>query len=176
MPDSSLATDYFVLGKDSADNVTESSGECNFEELHREYKGLVHAIVLARVPFSDVDDVVQEVFVSAYRGLKTLRKRESAGPWLATIARNKSAEYFRKRKSTEELPDDTVSKKRFDDEAVEALEAIRSLPDTYRETLMLRLVEGYTGPEISKLTGLTEASVRVNLHRGMKKLRKKLGA
>ena len=56
------------------------------------------------------------------------------------------------------------------------LAAIRSLPEAYRETLMLRLVEGMTGPEIAARTGLTAASVRVNLHRGMKKLRERLGA
>src|ERR1035438_4478562 len=55
-----------------------------------------------------------------------------------------------------------------------ALEAIRALPDAYRETLMLRLVEGMTGEEIAARTGMTPASVRVNLHRGMKQLRQKL--
>ena len=52
---------------------------------------------------------------------------------------------------------------------------IRELPEAYRETLVLRLVEGMTGPEIAGRTGLTPASVRVNLHRGMKLLREKLG-
>ena len=51
---------------------------------------------------------------------------------------------------------------------------IRSLPEAYRETLVLRLVEGMTGPEIAERTGLTPASVRVNLHRGMKMLREQL--
>ena len=176
MPDSRFADEYFVLGKDSTKRKVEQGEKCDFNELHSEFKGLVHAIVLARIPYDDVDDVVQEVFVSAYRGLKSLRNKESAGPWLATIARNKSVEYFRRRKPTEELFENSASRDRFDDEAIEALEAIRSLPETYRETLVLRLVEGMTGPEISKLTGLTEASVRVNLHRGMKKLRRKLGA
>jgi RNA polymerase sigma-70 factor (ECF subfamily) len=60
-------------------------------------------------------------------------------------------------------------------EALSALQVIRSLPDAYRETLVLRLVEGLTGPEIAARTGLTPASVRVNLHRGMKLLREKLG-
>ena len=54
---------------------------------------------------------------------------------------------------------------------VEALGAVRSLPEAYRETLMMRLVEGMTGPEIAAATGLTPGSVRVNLHRGMKLLR-----
>jgi RNA polymerase sigma-70 factor (ECF subfamily) len=62
-----------------------------------------------------------------------------------------------------------------DSRAAEILELIRSLPEAYRETLVLRLVEGMTGPEIAARTGLTAASVRVNLHRGMKQLREKLG-
>ena len=57
---------------------------------------------------------------------------------------------------------------------MQALEAIRSLPDCYRETLMLRLVEGMTGPEIAQRTGLTHESVRVNLCRGMKMLRERI--
>ena len=52
-----------------------------------------------------------------------------------------------------------------------ALAAIRALPEAYRETLMLRLVEGLDGPEIAARTGLTPGSVRVNLHRGMALLR-----
>jgi RNA polymerase sigma-70 factor (ECF subfamily) len=49
--------------------------------------------------------------------------------------------------------------------------AIRALPEAYRETLTMRLVEGMTGPEIAERTGLTHGSVRVNLHRGMLQLR-----
>ena len=59
-------------------------------------------------------------------------------------------------------------------EAHAALDAIRLLPAAYRDTLMLRLVEGLSGPEIAQRTGLTPASVRVNLHRGMKLLRARL--
>ena len=60
-------------------------------------------------------------------------------------------------------------------EAREALDAIRELPDTYRGTLLMRLVEGMTGPEIAARTGMTPGSVRVHLHRGMKLLRGRLG-
>jgi len=60
-------------------------------------------------------------------------------------------------------------------EAAQALAAIRSLPEAYRETLMLRLVEGMSGDEIAERTGLTSGSVRVNLHRGMQLLREALG-
>ena len=54
------------------------------------------------------------------------------------------------------------------------LAVIQSLPAAYRETLVLRLVEGMTGEEIAEQTGLTSGSVRVNLHRGMKRLREAL--
>src|SRR6202040_4005030 len=59
--------------------------------------------------------------------------------------------------------------------ATEILESVRSLPEAYRETLILRLVEGMTGPEIAAKTGLSHGSVRVNLNRGMQQLREKLG-
>ena len=51
------------------------------------------------------------------------------------------------------------------------LAVIQRLPESYRETLILRLVEGMTGPEIAARTGLTPESVRVNLCRGTKLLR-----
>ena len=59
-------------------------------------------------------------------------------------------------------------------EALEVLDLIRHLPEAYREPLILRLVEGMTGPEIARQTGLTPDSVRVNLCRGMKMLRQLL--
>ena len=60
-------------------------------------------------------------------------------------------------------------------DAREALRALRSLPPAYAETLAMRLVEGLTGPEIAERTGMTHGSVRVNLHRGMRLLRERLG-
>jgi RNA polymerase sigma-70 factor (ECF subfamily) len=73
------------------------------------------------------------------------------------------------------MPDDLAAVSEERTEAMAVLAIIRTLPEAYRETLVLRLVEGMTGPEISTRTGLTPASVRVNLHRGMKLLRKRLG-
>ncbi|MBK7861196.1 MAG: hypothetical protein IPJ65_21815 [Archangiaceae bacterium] len=52
---------------------------------------------------------------------------------------------------------------------------MRELPEAYRETLAMRLIEGLTGPEIAERTGLTPGSVRVNLHRGMQQLKAALG-
>jgi RNA polymerase sigma-70 factor (ECF subfamily) len=91
------------------------------------------------------------------------------------IARNRAVDFHRRAKETVELDDEVRGSNTQDSKAAEILELIRNLPEAYRETLVLRLVEGMTGPEIAVRTGLTAASVRVNLHRGMKLLREKLG-
>ena len=153
----------------------EAREENAFEEFYARFTPFVHGIVLARVPRDDSEDVVQEVFISAFNGLEKLRDKNAVGPWLARIARNKAVEYYRRKKPTEALVADAPSNYVPKHEAREALDAILSLPEAYRETLIMRLVEGMTGPEIAGLTGKQEASVRVNLHRGMKILRKKLG-
>ena len=146
-----------------------------FSELYRIYAPMAHGIVLSSVPRNDVDDIVQEVFISAYKNLSTLRDKNAVGAWLAMIARNKANGYYRREKPTDELSDDLSRHDAARTEANEILDAIRTLPDTFRETLVLRLVEGLTGQEIADQTGLTPESVRVNLHRGMKLLRQKLG-
>lgn len=146
-----------------------------FGELYKLFAPLVHGIVLARVPRDEADDIAQNVFLSAYKNLHTLRDYNAVGPWLAMIARNYSNEFYRREKPTEELSEDLTHTDAPQAEAREILSAIRSLPDAYKETLILRLVEGMTGPEIAEQTGLTPESVRVNLHRGMKLLRQKLG-
>jgi RNA polymerase sigma-70 factor (ECF subfamily) len=140
---------------------------------------MVHGIVLARVPQTEVDDLVHDVFLLALRRLSKLRDAAAFGGWLATIARHRAADYHRHAQETVELPDDAEGARREDGpdaESLAALTAIRSLPEAYRETLILRLVEGMTGPEIAARTGLTPGSVRVNLHRGMQQLRERLRA
>jgi RNA polymerase sigma-70 factor, ECF subfamily len=146
-----------------------------FAELYHAYVRMVHGVLLARVPRTDVDDLVQEVFLTAMRRLESLREPAAFPGWLATIARNHAADHFRRRGTeTVELPDDLPAAPDESQEARAILEVVRSMPAAYGETLILRLVEGMTGPEIAARTGLTEGSVRVNLHRGMKLLRARL--
>ena len=146
-----------------------------FARLYDLYAPLVHGILLARVPRNEVDDLVQDIFLHALRKLDTLRDRTAFGPWIAMIARNRAMDFHRRSHETVEVSEDLRSTDASGSKAIEMLEIVRSLPDAYRETLILRLVEGMTGPEIAARTGLTPASVRVNLHRGMKLLRGKLG-
>ena len=146
-----------------------------FGQLYSLYAPLVHGILLARVPRAEVDDLVQDIFFHAFKKLHTLRDGSAFGPWIAMIARNRAIDFHRRSRETVEINDDLRGSDAHDSRAAEILELIRSLPEAYRETLVLRLVEGMTGPEIAARTGLTAASVRVNLHRGMKLLRERLG-
>jgi RNA polymerase sigma-70 factor (ECF subfamily) len=149
-----------------------------FGELYTRFSRMVHGILLARGTRVDVDDLVQDVFVIAMQRISTLRAPEAFGGWLATIARNRAIDQLRRGSQMELALTDEVGGRMDPDrtEALAVLEVIQTLPEAYRETLVLRLVEGMTGPEIAVRTGLTPASVRVNLHRGMKQLRERLGA
>jgi len=92
------------------------------------------------------------------------------------ITRHRAADHFRRGpRETSALPEELRGVPPADGEAIAVLAAIRRLPEAYREPLILRLVEGMTGPEIAARTGLTPGSVRVNLHRGMQMLRAQLG-
>ena len=153
-----------------------------FGQLYDRYAKMVHGILLARVPPREVDDLVQEVFLLVLRQLHALRDVSRFGPWLCKITRNRAHDYFRRAIPEErvtEPADETLVEQRqshhaTEQEATAILGVVRSLPEPYREPLILRLVEGMTGPEIAARTGLTHGSVRVNLCRGMQLLREKL--
>jgi RNA polymerase sigma-70 factor (ECF subfamily) len=149
-----------------------------FGALYERYARVIHGLLLARAPRADVDDLVQDVFLAAWNRLNSLRDPAAFGGWLSMIARNRASDFHRQAVEAVELPENLsapeVSSARA--EALAVLDVIRTLPVAYRETLVLRLVEGLTGPEIAERTGLTAASVRVNLHRGMALLRGKLEA
>ncbi len=157
-----------VRGAQQGDHVA-------FAELYRRFTRMVHGIVLARAGRADVDDLVQDVFLAALERLADLREPAAFGGWLAAIARHRATDHGRRQPRMETLMNDVPSPTQPDHvEALAILDAIRALPDAYSETLVLRLVEGMTGAEIADRTGLTPASVRVNLHRGMKLLREQL--
>lgn len=147
-----------------------------FTQLYLRFTRMVHGIMLAHVSRADVDDLVQDVFITAMQRLPALREPAAFGGWVATIARHRAVDHLRRQPRvvplSDQLPDRSTAANRI--ETMAALAAIRDLPDTYRETLTLRFIEGMTGPEIAACTGLTEGSVRVNLHRGVKLLRQRL--
>jgi RNA polymerase sigma-70 factor (ECF subfamily) len=145
-----------------------------FGALYARFAPMVHGILLAHARYEDAEDLMQDVFVRAMEQLSGLRDAVAFGAWLGAIARRAACDRHRRTRLLSELPEGLAGPDRADGEAFEVLAAIRRLPESYRETLVLRLVEGMTGPEIAQRTGLTPPSVRVNLCRGMKLLREQL--
>ena len=154
------------------------------EELYHSHARVVHGIALAHVGAVDADDVMQETFVSIQRGLPSVRDVGALPAWVCEVARNCARDWLRRRarrKSTavdataiDELaarPCAVGAQAAAGELAERVLALVHSLPVAYRETLILRLVEGLDGPAIAVRTGLTPGSLRVNLCRGMAMLR-----
>lgn len=154
--------------------AAQAGDQAAFGHLYGRYARMVHGVLLAYVSFGEAEDLVQDVFVTALKRLETLREAGAVGAWLATIARNLAHDQRRRRRPWVALMDRFSQPDAGRVEAMAALQEIQKLPEAYRETLVLRLVEGMTGPEIAARTGLTPDSVRVNLCRGMKMLRERL--
>src|SRR5436309_14286286 len=78
-----------------------------FGEIYVRYARMVHAILLARVPPADAEDLVHDVFMSAMRQLRGLRTAAAFRGWLGAIARNRAIDYHRE--SRERVPLEDVS-------------------------------------------------------------------
>jgi RNA polymerase sigma-70 factor, ECF subfamily len=144
-----------------------------FGSLYEQYARMVHGILLAHTSASEAEDLVQDVFIQALEQIGSLRDAGAFGGWLAAIAR-RTAHDFHRRKKIVRIEQEHAGGARADDGAFAILAMVEKLPAAYRETLILRLVEGMTGPEIAARTGMTADSVRVNLCRGMHRLREML--
>ena len=154
-----------------------AGSQAGYAALYARFAPLVHGILLGRFRPAIADELTQECFQQAFARLGQLREDHKFGAWIAVAARRLQPAPGEHRDTGDEVaavasvaagPDERT-------EAANLLAAIVDLPEAYRETLLLRLVEGQSGAEIAALTGLTPASVRVNLHRGMALLRQRLG-
>lgn len=150
-----------------------------FARLYERYAKVIHAVLVATGARQEAEDLTQEVFVGAMRKLGDLKDPGAFGGWIVMSARNRAVSWLRARRSTPAMqPVNAASARspRASDglSADEVLAALTALPEAYRETLAMRLIEGLTGPEIAERTGMTHGSVRVNLHRGMELLRARL--
>lgn len=152
--------------------------------LYRAFAKTVHAIALAHVGFDQADDVTQDVFCTVFATLNRLREPEAFAGFLCTAARNAARDQLRRQKrepaalptteltASEPSPAVQIAERETTERV---LAGLQSLPEAFRETLMMRLVSGLSGQEIAERTGLTHGSVRVNLTRGMAMLRERLG-
>ena len=165
-----------------------------FEELMERYAPMVLGYLCGKMRFHhDREDLLQEIFVTAYCRLGTLRRLDRFGPWLMKIARNRLIDFQLKERrrprmiSLEHManaidggsPDSraVVSSGPVEKASAEQTQnlvrnAIGQMRDTYRTILYMRLIGEESPHEIARRLGLKESTVRMRLLRGLKKLRK----
>jgi RNA polymerase sigma-70 factor, ECF subfamily len=131
----------------------------------------------------DADDVVQEVFIAAFKGLKRFRGDCSLHSWLFTITISKCRTHrFRRFLRLRRVPieDDELhpsSGRGADGPAIEAenavrvREAVRNLPVRYREAIVLRYLQGMEPAEICELLRISNNVLQVRLNRARKQLK-----
>jgi RNA polymerase sigma factor (sigma-70 family) len=127
-----------------------------------------------RLPPGTVDDVVQDVLLAVHEKRATYDPNRTFGPWLAAIARYKWIDRVRSMRAEATDPLDDSYGIPDHGGAVVAGSVFKQLLDVLKpaQAAVIRLVkiEGYSIEEASKATGQSEALVKVNIHRGLKRL------
>lgn len=128
-----------------------------------------------RVPPHQLDDLVQDVLLAVHNKRATWDKTRPFLPWLAAIARYRWVDHLRKvYKHESDLLEDNDAVEESDEEAIAARVSLErlfvNLPDKQAEVIELVKIEGHSIREAAERTGQSESLVKVNIHRGLKKL------
>jgi RNA polymerase sigma factor (sigma-70 family) len=162
-----------------------------FGELVRRYQKPVFRIVLRMVKSpDDADDITQDTFVRAYRGLKTFKEEFDFHPWLYRIAYNQAINFLNKRKRQAAVDLDDVPERDIKtgpepespiqsasrQELLGRLEsALDRLPEEQRTVFLLRVQDGLSYEEIAETMGTPKGTVMSRLARARMALRKYMG-
>lgn len=149
------------------------------EKVWEEFHPRLKQFILKRIPDEhNAEDVLQEVFLKIHARIATLRDEEKLQSWLYQIARNTVADYYREHKATVTLsealllPEEPV----VDDDVVKSLlpsvrAMVESLPDDYRQALLLTEYEGLTQRELAERLGLSLSGAKSRVQRAREKLK-----
>ena len=133
------------------------------------------------------EDVVQDAFLSAWRGAGTFRReRGNARSWLLSIVHHRSVDLLRRRTAFRPAPLEAAGDTAADiDTAEEAArnvdrrtvrDALGTLPEAQRRTIELAYFGGYTQSELADLMGVPLGTVKGRMRIGLQKMRRLLGA
>ncbi len=134
----------------------------------------LHGFFRRRIAPCDVDDLVQDTLIAVHMKLRTYDATRPLLPWLAAIARYRWVDRLRKfyRAGEESLGD--IASDQSEEDVVAAQLSIdalfKRLPPAQAMAIRLVKIKGLSIVEASNETGQSEALVKVNIHRGLKKL------
>lgn len=137
---------------------------------------------LARSRRSDIDseDIVQDALIAVHERRHTYERSLPVTAWLHAIARYKLIDTLRasaRRKhvplgETAELPE---PKAKAAQDGLDVRHALERLPERFRTSIVLTKLDGLSVSEAASFTGMSEAAVKVNVHRGLKTLGRMFG-
>ncbi|MFI9510072.1 RNA polymerase sigma factor [Nocardia sp. NPDC052566] len=116
----------------------------------------------------DAEDAAQEALIILYRKIGTLRASSALASWMFRIVRNECLRQLRAMRA-EPIADAAVVS--AEEQAIRRLEAervaaaIAALPDGYRQVLIMRDVQGYSGRMVADLLGISTAAMKSRLSR-----------
>jgi RNA polymerase sigma-70 factor (ECF subfamily) len=126
---------------------------------------------------ADIDDAVQETLLLLYRRVGTLRAVTSFSAWLFAVARRACLRLLRRSAEVADASADVEMRLAHlapEDIRIDLSRAIQSLPDHYREVILLRDIEELSIDEIAGVLGLTRESVKARIHRARLMIREYL--
>ena len=128
----------------------------------------------------DANDVLQNVFLKAWKNLETFQGKSSLSTWLYRIAVNESLDFLRKKKlegMASEIEDPAVSNQLladnyFDGDETQAQlqEAVSKLPEVQRTVFTMKYFEDMKYSEISKILNTSEGALKASYHLAVKKI------
>jgi RNA polymerase sigma-70 factor (ECF subfamily) len=139
-----------------------------------------HAARLFRLAVSlvgnaaDAEDVLQETFVGAFRGLRSFEGRASVKTWLTRILVTQAARWRRDRRRSQEIDESMATVAGGIDAGMDVQAAMRQLSPEHRQVLALREFEGMSYEEMAQVLGVPRGTVESRLHRARGELREKL--
>lgn len=165
-----------------------SGSQKAFDELMKRYERRIFGYLLRSVRnYEDAEELTLEVFFKAYRALGAWKPKAKFSTWLYTIASNLSIDYHRakSRQPILLLEDEEVIEKRLiatdissnpeknleDKERGRIIrEAVDELSAKQKTVFMLARYEGMQIKEVAETLGMAEGTVKIHLHRAIKKL------
>lgn len=145
------------------------------------YKDAVFGVALSRLRnFHDAEDLTQITFVEAYDRLDRLQDNTRLGPWLRTIAINRSINYLKRRDRQVDFEtiEEPISERASPEAALEqaelreqVLDAVGRLSKTQRETVTLYYISEYSLAEVAAIQEAPLGTVKRRLHEARKKLK-----
>jgi RNA polymerase sigma-70 factor (ECF subfamily) len=161
---------------------TQAGDDAAFAEIVERYQPRLRYYLRKMLRDADAaEDVLQEVWLDAYRGAARLTDAGAFRAWIYRIARNWAFRLLRKRRVTyqqleeQDLPDPSMEEPQFGVEDAERLHAgLDVLAPVHREVLVLRYIEDMSYEEIARVIGCQIGTVRSRLHYGRRALREVL--